>query len=261
MTGYGTDAASSQSISRREFIGAIAAAAAVPRSAPLAGAPVNAVAFDALAIFDPAPVLASAERLCPGRGAALVDAWRRRQFEYTWLRVASRRYLDFWAITRDALAFAAEASNVALTASDRNALMGAQTHLHTWPDVRPVLDALTRHGLRLALLSNFTPAMLEANVTRGGLGGVFAHTLSTHRARTYKPAPAAYQLGCDALGLPRTEILFVASAGWDAAGAKMFGYRTFWVNRSAAPPEHLGADADGSGQSLDDMLAFFISTT
>jgi len=34
----------------------------------------------------------------------------------------------------------------------------------------------------------------------------------------------AYQLGTHALKLAPQEILFVAFAGWDAAGAKLFGY-------------------------------------
>jgi 2-haloacid dehalogenase len=80
--------------------------------------------------------------------------------------------------------------------------------------------------------------------------------VSTDLARTYKPDPRAYQLGVDALGLPREQILFAAFAGWDAAGARRFGYPTFWVNRLQAPPEELGAPPDGVGASLDGLVAF-----
>src|SRR5512143_3595254 len=58
-----------------------------------------------------------------------------------------------------------------------------------------------------------------------------AGVLSTDRARTYKPDPRAYRLGIEGFGLRREEILLEAHAGWDAAGAKSFGYPTFWVNR------------------------------
>ena len=51
--------------------------------------------------------------------------------------------------------------------------------------------------------------------------------LGTDEARTFKPDPRAYQLGVDALKVKREEILFVAFAGWDAAGAKLFGYPTY----------------------------------
>jgi 2-haloacid dehalogenase len=58
------------------------------------------------------------------------------------------------------------------------------------------------------------------------------------------------------LGLRREEILFVAHAGWDAAGAKAFGYPTFWVNRTDLPPEELGARPDGVGHDLSDVVGF-----
>jgi len=38
----------------------------------------------------------------------LSNAWRTRQFEYTWLRTLADRYADFWQVTEDALIFAAK---------------------------------------------------------------------------------------------------------------------------------------------------------
>src|SRR5258708_4123302 len=115
--------------------------------------------------------------------------------------------------------------------------MNAYLELKAWPDVMPALASLKNSGFRLAFLSNFTPRMLEANIEHAGLSGLFEQVLSTHQAKTYKPDPRAYELGTDVLKLPRQEILFVAFAGWDAAGAKSFGYQTFWVNRQKSPAE------------------------
>ena len=56
------------------------------------------------------------------------------------------------------------------------------------------------------------------------------------------------------------EIMFVAFAGWDAAGAKWFGYPTFWNNRQGAAQEMLDAKPDGVGSTLTD-LALFLSLT
>jgi len=47
----------------------------------------------------------------------------------------------------------------------------------------------------------------------------------------YKPDPHAYHLAIKAFRLRHEAIAFVASAGWDAAGARTFGYQTFWANR------------------------------
>src|SRR5215467_10965188 len=46
---------------------------------------IKAIAFDAFPVFDPRPVFALAEELFPGKGGALGEVWRIRQFEYTWL--------------------------------------------------------------------------------------------------------------------------------------------------------------------------------
>jgi 2-haloacid dehalogenase len=67
-------------------------------------------------------------------------------------------------------------------------------------------------------------------------------------------------MAIDALGLRREEILFAAFAGWDAAGAKTFGYPTFWVNRLGLPLEELDVVPDGSGRDLTDLLKFILPT-
>lgn len=247
--------------SRRTFLGvAVAgvAARALGATAASAASPLRlkAVAFDAFPVFSPARVASRAEGLFPGRGSALVEEWRLRQFEYAWLRLLSRRYADFWQVTRDALVFAARKLKLELDEDRRTALMNAFLELAPWPDVAPALDALARSGLRLAFLSNFTERMLEVNLERAGLRTRFGHVLSTDRAHTYKPDPRAYALGTEALRLRREEILFVAHAGWDAAGAKAFGFPTFWVNRAELPAEELGAPPDAVGRDLSDLVRF-----
>jgi 2-haloacid dehalogenase len=55
------------------------------------GTKIDAIAFDVFPVLDTRPISIRAERLFPGRGAALVDAWRTRQFEYQWLHALSAR--------------------------------------------------------------------------------------------------------------------------------------------------------------------------
>jgi 2-haloacid dehalogenase len=217
---------------------------------------IKAIAFDALPIFDPRSVSALAERLFPGRGAELSNEWRSRQFEYTWLRVTARQYADFWQVTREALEFAAAKLQIQIGQEKRDRLMNAYLELTTWPDVVPALTSLKNSGFRLAFLSNFTLHMLEANIASAGLVGLFDQVLSTDRVKTYKPDPRAYQVGTKSLRLKPREILFVAFAGWDAAGAKLFGYPVFWVNRQKLPAENLGAAADCIGNSLTQLVRF-----
>jgi 2-haloacid dehalogenase len=115
---------------------------------------------------------------------------------------------------------------------------------------------LRESGMHLAFLSNMTAAMLNDGIARAGLGGLFDYVLSTDAVRAFKPAPRAYALGPSALGIPKESILFVASAGWDAAGASWFGYPTYWVNRNAAPHEALGTRPEGTGSDLSSLVQY-----
>ncbi|HEU5154071.1 MAG TPA: haloacid dehalogenase type II [Gemmatimonadales bacterium] len=220
---------------------------------------VKALAFDAFAIFDPRPVFARVEQLFPGHGPELSNVWRIRQFEYQWLRALAGRYADFRQTTVDALAFAANQLKLDLTREKRDRLLGAYLELTTWPDVPPALLALQRAGIRLAFLSNATAEILDAGIRNSRLRGFFEQVLTTDRLRTFKPHPRAYQAAVDALGLPLQEIGFVAFAGWDAAGAKWFGYPTFWVNRLNMPLEELGTRPDATGNNLDDLVRFVLT--
>ncbi|MBG0800631.1 haloacid dehalogenase type II [Methylocystis sp. H4A] len=228
------------------------------RSFRTAAARFKALAFDAFPIFDPRPIDALAEALFPGNGTRLVELWRNRQFEYSWLRTASGHYVDFMKVSEEALVFAGNALRLQLSGETRDQLLHAYLTLGVWPDARPTLQGLRSAGVRLALLSNLTPDMLKGSITTSGLEGVFEHVLSTDRAKTYKPSPDAYRLGVDAFGLAENQILFVAFAGWDAAGAKAFGYPTFWVNRLGLPSEELGSKADAEGKSLADLTAYVL---
>ena len=61
----------------------------------------KAIAFDAFPIFSPASVVLRAEALFPGRGAALGEEWRIRQFEYAWLRTLSGNYVRGLELTAE----------------------------------------------------------------------------------------------------------------------------------------------------------------
>ena len=250
------------SVGRRHFLNFAAAGIATGILASIEPAnrrnlsKINAIAFDAFPIFDPRPVFALAEQLFPGKGTELSNVWRTRQFEYQWLRALSQQYANFWRVTEESLIFAAELLNLDLTSDKREKLMGSYLQLKTWPEVPIALHTLKSAGIRLAFLSNATANILDAGIKNSGLQNVFDHVLSTDKLKTYKPSPRAYKLAMDAFGMRKEEVLFVAFAGWDAAGAKSFGYPTFWVNRLNSTTERLGFDPDGIGTNLDDLIAF-----
>ena len=168
----------------------------------------------------------------------------------------TRHYRDFVGVIDDALVFACKSLDLDLTGVKRSVLVESYLKMPIWPDVLPALSILKENGLRLALLSNFSPAMFDGNISGTELEGTFEFQLSTDAVGVYKPDPRAYQMGIDAFGLKREEVLFAAFAGWDASGAKLFGYPTFWVNRQKQPREQLDAIPDGGGQGMMDLVHF-----
>jgi 2-haloacid dehalogenase len=244
------------------FIGLAAASLVgqeLPRSVDAAARPrFKAVAFDYLVLFDPNSIVPAVEQTFPGYGRELTQLWRTRQFEYAWLRSITGRYVDFFAVTEDALVYAAHAMKLELTAERKQRLLDAYLHLAPWPDTADVLRQLRESGIRVIALANFSPRMLQANAENAGLAGVFDALLSTDVNRTYKPDPRAYRLGMERLRLSKREILFVAFGGWDAAGAKAFGYPTVWVNRFSQPAEELGIQPDRISSDLSDLLEFVL---
>ncbi len=115
------------------------------------------------------------------------------------------------------------------------------------------LDAMARHR-PLAILSNGHPEMLETVVEHNKLRNLFrGGVLSVHAAKTFKPHPSVYALAENRLGVPRSLTGFVSSNGWDAAGAKTFGFQVFWVNRGKAPVERLGVRPDAVVANLTEL--------
>lgn len=211
-----------------------------------------ALVFDAYGtLFDVHSVTATAESLWPGRGTALSQLWRTKQLEYTWLRSLMGRYEDFTHVTESALRYACASLALEYDDARRARLMQAYLHLATFPEVGASLGAL--RGIRLAILSNGSPSMLEPVVFNAGLHGLVTDVLSVDEVKVFKPDPRVYQLAVSRLGVPAKAIGFVSSNCWDAAGAKAFGFRTFWVNRGGAPVDELGVAPDHELRSLADL--------
>lgn len=207
--------------------------------------------FDAYGTLFDVHSVVEAGRAITTDPAALSATWRQKQLEYTWLRSLMGRYEDFWSVTEAALRYAVRRLGLTATEADVGRLMNAYLSLACFPDVRDTLDRLA--GRRLAILSNGSPKMLAAAVTSSGLAGVLDPVLSVDAVKVFKPSPRVYALGPETLGIPADELLFVSSNAWDVAGAKTYGYRVAWCNRTKAPDEELGVHADLVVTSLTEL--------
>jgi 2-haloacid dehalogenase len=216
---------------------------------------VEACVFDAYGtLFD----FASAARACtdiPKDVAEdLTALWREKQLQYTWLRAAQDRHADFWQVTADALDFAVETLGIG-DVPLRDRLMRLYLELDVFPEVPSVLQQLKAAGLRTAILSNGTPAMLEAAVQRARLGTLIDPILSVEQVGVYKPHPKVYQLAVETLAMPASAIAFISSNSWDAHAASAFGMRVVWCNRYGQRRERLPGAPDREIASLVELPA------
>jgi len=216
----------------------------------------SALVFDAYGtLFDVHSVAQLAESLFPGKGASLSQAWRTKQLEYTWLKSLMGRYEDFNSVTAASLDWAIASQRIVAGEGAKQALVDEYRRLAMFPEVPATLATLAA-ARPLAILSNGHPEMLEAVVDHNGLRDFFrGGILSVHSKGIFKPHPSVYQVVEEALGLPRALVGFVSSNGWDAAGAKSFGFRTWWVNRAKAPAERLGFPPDREIGNLAELAA------
>jgi len=212
----------------------------------------QAIIFDAYGtLFDVHSVIRNSGVGIQGDLKALSQLWRQKQLEYTWLRALMDRYEDFWHITEAALYASVRQLSIELTDRQLESLMQAYLTPAVFPEVVAALEGL--NGLPLAILSNGSPAMLDAAVRSNSLEPYFAEIISVDTVKTYKPSSRVYALGSEALNLPAAAILFVSSNLWDAAGAKAFGYRVCWCNRSGAEMEDWGFAPDFTVARLDQI--------
>ena len=224
--------------------------------------PLRALVFDAYGtLFNVHSVMTTCEALFPGKGRELSQLWRAKQLEYSWLRSLMGRYVDFNQVTRESLQFACQ--SLALTYSDTvlAELNQAYRTLALFDDTFPTLQQLRRQhpAVKLALLSNGAAEMLNAVVAYNKLDDMLDAVLSVDEVGIFKPDPRVYQLSCDRLGVDRDQIGFVSSNGWDAAGAKSFGFKTFWINRTTAPVDALGVTPDRVLNSLAELPALLVA--
>ncbi len=169
--------------------------------------------------------------------------WRTKQLEYTWLRSLMGHHADFWQVTRDALDFSFDMHKIDNPGLKKD-LMEAYLRLDCYPEVFDTLKELKTRGFRLAILSNGSPAMLEAAVIHSGISELLEATFSVEDVKIFKPDPRVYQMAVDGLQVSAEEIVFLSANAWDAAGASAFGFKVAWVNRFGQSLERLPGRPD-----------------
>ncbi len=199
-------------------------------SAPFSG--IEACVFDAYGtLFDVHAPFARVREHIGDKASQLSQLWRQKQLEYTWLRSLMREHADFWRITNDALDYALTAFGIE-DAVLREKLLDLYLAIEAYPDAGPCLEDLQRRSMAVAILSNGTPAMLEAAARSAGLRELIGELISVEEVGVFKPDPRVYGRALERLELKAPQqILFVSANTWDAQAAQRFGFNVARIDR------------------------------
>ena len=187
------------------------------------------------------------------KAARVSEIWRAKQLEYTWIYARidqSRGFVmpPFREVTRLSVHYALAVCG--LEASLAPQLLESYQRLAPFAEVPATLRRLKDGGAKLAILSNADTDMLDDLVVNASLDGVFDNLISARAAGTFKPSPSVYALATEVYNCEPAAITFLSSNRWDVAGAKAFGFKTIWINRSGLPDEYPDLPAD---QTLPDL--------
>lgn len=231
------------------ILGLVTAMAVVP----LEG--IRACVFDAYGtLFDYGSAAAGCRDVLGDKLDRLTALWRHKQLQYTWLRTLQNRHADFWQVTGDALDFALETLDIE-DAPLRQRLMNLYLTLDAFPEVSDTLARLKAAGLKTAVLSNGSPAMLATAIGHARIGQLLDFVLSVEEVDVYKTHPEVYQFAVRRLGIERKAISFQSSNAWDAYAASAFGMWVVWCNRYGQRRERLPGAPDREVRTLAELPA------
>ena len=152
----------------------------------------KAVIFDAYGtLFDVNSAAEKCKDKIGDKWEAFANFWRTTQLEYTWLRSLMKRHKDFWQITEDSLNKSMKVFKI--DKSMKNELLNLYKVLSPYPEVKEVLENLKKKNLKIAILSNGTPSLLNELANSSNLKNLFNDLFSVEEVKVYKPDSKVYE--------------------------------------------------------------------
>ena len=192
---------------------------------------VKAVIFDAYGtLFDVNSAAEKCKNQIGDKWEGFANYWRTTQLEYTWLRSLMNRHKDFWKVTEDSLDKSMKVFNI--SQNMKGELLSLYKKLSTFPEVKETLKHLKDKNLKLAILSNGSPNLLNELVNSNNLTEIFDDLFSIEEVKIYKPDNKVYEIPINKYKIKSEEIVFLSSNTWDVSGGGNYGYQSIWVNRN-----------------------------
>ena len=193
---------------------------------------IKAIIFDAYGtLFDVNSAAEKCKDKIGDKWEGFANYWRTTQLEYTWLRSLMKRHKDFWQVTEDSLDKSMKTYEI--DSSMRNELLNLYKTLSLFKEVPEVLKSLKDKNLKLAILSNGTPSLLNELVKSNNLENIFDDIFSIEEVGVYKPDSKVYDIPIKKYQIQRNEITFLSANTWDVSGGGNYGYNSIWVNRNS----------------------------
>ena len=191
----------------------------------------KAIIFDAYGtLFDVNSAAEKCKDKIGDKWEPFANFWRTTQLEYTWLRSLMGRHKDFWQITEDSLDKSMKAFKIEF--SMRDELLDLYKVLSPFKEVQETLKTLKEKKLKLAILSNGTPSLLNELVKSNNLENLFDDIFSIEEVGVYKPNSKVYDMPVKKYKIRKDEIAFLSANTWDVSGGGNYGYQAIWVNRN-----------------------------
>jgi len=214
----------------------------------------KAVVFDAYGtLFDVNSAAEKCKHKIGDKWEAFANFWRTTQLEYTWLRSLMKRHKDFWQITEDSLDKSMNVFNI--DTSMKNELLNLYKVLSPYPEVKEVLTDLKKKNLKLAILSNGTPDLINELVSTNNLDA-FDDIFSIEEVGVYKPDSKVYDIPIKRYQIQKNEVAFLSANTWDVSGGGNCGFNSVWVNRANDVFDKLDYKPKRVIKNLDQLLEF-----
>ncbi|MGA0052880.1 MAG: haloacid dehalogenase type II [Pelagibacteraceae bacterium] len=213
----------------------------------------KAIIFDAYGtLFDVNSAAEKSKNKIGDKWEAFANYWRTTQLEYTWLRSLMHRHKDFWQITEDSLDKSMKVFNI--NKDMKTELLNLYKKLSPFSEVKETLENLKKKEMKLSILSNGTPELLNELVVSNKLDAIFDDIFSIEEVRIYKPDSKVYDLPVNKYKIKPNEIIFLSANTWDVSGGGNYGYNSVWVNRNNTVFDNLDYKPFKEIKSLQQLL-------
>ena len=213
----------------------------------------KAIIFDAYGtLFDVNSAAEKSKNKIGDKWEAFANYWRTTQLEYTWLRSLMHRHKDFWQITEDSLDKSMKVFNI--NKDMKTELLNLYKKLSPFSEVKETLENLKKKEIKLSILSNGTPELLNTLVVSNKFDTIFDDIFSIEEVRIYKPDSKVYDLPVNKYKIKPDEIIFLSANTWDVSGGGNYGYNSVWVNRNNTVFDNLDYKPFKEIKSLQQLL-------